>query len=344
MIVGIDVGATTISGGLVSEQGEVRVAVRAPTRGLGPGRAVQTLVGVVTDLTGQARRRGLALDGIGLGLPGLVDVDRGMMVSPHPLVGEFTGVPLADQVRAATGLPVFVDNDANALVLGEWLFGVGRGARSLALLAVGTGVGGGLVLDGTLVRGPSGSAGEFGHVPIDFEGPRCPCGGHGCLNLYTAGDSLERMARASLERGEESRLLALAGGDPGAISSRLVFEAAFLGDAVARGLVDRACRALGAGLGVILNSLDPEVVVITGGVAASLARLEAAIAGHTRRYALDPARVETRLRIVPADKSGTMRGGAALALYELRRRPAAPAGTPGRPAGQAPAVPRPARG
>ncbi len=319
LMMGIDVGATSISGGLITSSGDVLTAVETPTRHR--GSAVETLLTVVNDLITGARADGLDLEGIGVGLPGLVDVEKGMMVSPHNLVSEFAHVPLGDRLHAATGLPVFVDNDVNALALGEWTFGVGRGARSLALLAVGTGVGGGLILDGHLVRGQSGCAGEFGHIPIGHQdGPLCVCGARGCMVMWVGGKALEETARQHIAKGAASSLLRLAGGDPQQITAALVFEAAAAQDELARGLVDAACQALGAGIGAIMHAVDPELIVITGGVAASLARCESQIVAAIGRYALAHALARTRIRLAPTDKRQTVRGGAALVLYELRRR------------------------
>jgi glucokinase len=189
----------------------------------------------------------------------------------------------------------------------------------MALLAIGTGVGGAIILGRELVRGHSGCAGEFGHVLLDFQGPPCPCGGRGCLNAYVAGEALARAGQEVVARGESSKLLALADGDPERIRAAHVFEAAAAGDDAARALVERACTALGAAIGGIVNTLDPELIVVTGGVAGSLVPLEHHVLESARRYALPRALARTRVRIVPADKRRTMLGGAALALGGLRK-------------------------
>jgi glucokinase len=279
------------------------------------------LLELVEGLRRAAEQDGWSAAGIGIGLPGIVDADRGMMVSSQNYVPEFADVPLAANLRASTGLPVFVDNDANALALGELEFGVGRGAASMALVAIGTGVGGAVVLGGQLVRGHSGCAGEFGHVSIDFQGPAsgCVCGSRGCLNSYLAGQALARAGREAVAQGESSKLLALAAGDPERIHAALVFEAAAAGDEAAGAIVERACTALGAAIGGIVNTLDPGLVVVTGGVAASLVSLEGRIVESAGQYALPRALARTRVRIVPADKRRTALGGAALALAGLRR-------------------------
>jgi glucokinase len=321
-LMGIDVGATTIAGGLVTAAGDVLAVAKTPTHRNGPGTAVDTLLDVVDDLLRHAAERQLTLAGIGLGVPGPIDPEKGAMVKPpeyHP-VPELADHRLGEQILARTGIPAFVDNDANALALGEWTFGVARGAASLVLLAVGTNVGGGIIHDRRVVRGHSGFAGELGHVPINFDGPLCFCGGKGCLGMYLGGAQMALEAQRRVDRLRASMLLTLAGGDVTAINSQIVFEAARGGDPVARVMVDEACEALAASLGGIVNSLNPEVVVVTGGVAESLVPLERDILQRTRRYAYSPAFAGTRINISATDKRRTMRGAAALVLYELGRQ------------------------
>jgi glucokinase len=211
------------------------------------------------------------------------------------------------------------------------MFGAGRGVRSLALLALGTGVGGAIIAGGRLLRGEGGAAGEFGHVPVELRGAPCVCGGRGCLSLFIGGEFMARAARSRVEAGEPSALLDRAGGDPGRIDTVLVFQAAAAGDALASELVERACEALGAGIALVVNSLDPGLVIVTGGVAASLVALESDVVRAVRRYALRHVLNRTCIRILASDKDRTVLGGAALALYELRWRApvvAMPAGQP----------------
>jgi predicted NBD/HSP70 family sugar kinase len=312
-IIGVDVGSTTMSGGLVTAEGEILVVIQVPTPRKGSGSALDTLGEVVGRLRSDASGRGLALLGVGVGVPGLVDAEKGMMRSSENYVPEFHEVPLADRLAAQTGLPAFVDNDVNALALAEWTFGLGRGATSLVLLAIGTGIGGGMVLHSELVRGQSGYAGEFGHMTVNFRGPLCVCGGRGCLAAYVDGAHIAAQARALFHRRA-------AGRDPEAITTAMVFKAAAAGDRLATRIVDEACEALAAGLGAIVNAFNPQILVVTGGVAKSLAPLETDIVRRTSAYALGPVLEQTRIAIVPSDKRETVRGGAALVLYELSRR------------------------
>jgi glucokinase len=279
---------------------------------------------LVDALVARARETGLALDGVGIGLPGLVDARRGMMISNVNYLPEFAHVPLADQVTEHTGLPSFVDNDVNALALGEWAFGLGRGAHSLVVLAIGSGIGGGIVLDGKLVRGATGSAGEFGHLPLDRDGARCVCGMRGCVSTYLCGIALTaeacRRTEATGTLPASTSLLAPEEDGRHGVGARHLFEASAAGDATARRTVRDACRALGATVGVIVNTLNPEVIVVTGGVVASLVPLESEVRREIGAHALEHALGGTRIHLVAGDKRESVRGGAALVGYELARR------------------------
>ena len=320
VLMGVDVGGTTISGGLFTPAGEIVHVLQTPTHREGPGTAVDALLGVVGDLVAEAHRQGLELTGVGIGIPGVVDPRTGVMPAFPNHVPEFGDVQLAERIHAKTGLPVFIDNDVNALALAEWMFGLGRGASSLVVLAIGTGLGGGIVVEGHLMRGHRGYAGELGHVSLNLSGPRCMCGCRGCLAAYLGGESLARRARELSGHRPDSTLLALAGGDPEAVTSALVFRAAAAGDAAMMGLVDEACEALAAGLGGILNAFNPEVVVVTGGVVQSLLPLREDVMRRAGNYALPGILPKTRVHFVTADKRRTALGGAALVLYELARR------------------------
>ncbi len=187
-------------------------------------------------------------------------------------------------------------------------------------MAIGTGIGGGLILDDRLVRGHGHSAGEIGHLAVSLGGPLCLCGSFGCLATYVAGGMISERARERLVRYPNSAVLERAGGDPDRISARLIFEAAAGGDPLARAVIDEACEALAMGIGALVNLLNPEVIVVTGGVAASLALLQDDILRRVRRRALAAALDATTVRVAPADKRATVRGGAALVLYETARR------------------------
>ena len=303
--IGVDVGGTTVAAGLVTADGQVLEHVQAPTHARGPGSALETIVEVLDRLRDRARARGVAVSGVGVGIPGTVDAERGVVGVDVNYVPELAGAPLAERLGARVDAPVFVDNDVNALVLAEWAWGAGRGARSLVMLALGTGVGGGIVLDGRLQRGAAGSAGELGHVPIAFDGPPCICGGRGCLKAFVSGTDIARRAEERLGRP---------------VGAAEVFQLAAAGEAAAAAIVDEVCRALGAGLAVIVNGLNPERLLLAGSVAKSLRPLEARIRTSLADYAFAAAIAATRLEILSLDKDATVRGGAALVRYETDRR------------------------
>ncbi len=303
--IGVDVGGTTVAGGLVSSEGEVLAHVQAPTHERGPGTALDTMQDLLGKLEGVARVRGLQIAGVGIGVPGTVDAERGVIGADIHYAPELAGTSLAAVVEGRLGLPVFVDNDVNVLALGEWMFGAGKGTLSLVVLALGTGVGGGIILDGRLHRGHGGFGGELGHVPINFDGRPCICGGQGCLKAYVSGTDIALQGTERLKRE---------------VTAAEVFELAAGGDAVAGEIVNEVCQALGAGLAVIVNGLNPELLLLAGSVSKSLRPLEREVRAWLERYAFARARATTRLEILAMDKDATVRGGAALLHYETRRR------------------------
>ena len=316
VIIGVDVGGTTTAVGLVTRDGDVIAEASAPTRASSRD-PLDTIVTLIEELTGRAGRSARPI-AVGIGVPGPVDAERGIVGEPVTHIPALAGRALATELGGRVGLPVAVDNDVNALALGEATLGIGRGARSLVVLSVGTGIGAGIVLEGRLVRGAAGFGGELGHTPVKFDGPPCWCGLRGCLAFYASGRGIADLARARLEREPPTMLLKAAGGDPSGITAPLVFRAAEEGDRLAGAIVDEACRAMGAMIGTIVNGLNPEVLVITGGVVESFVKLEAKILRASREYAFPRALAATRIEIVPGDKRSSVRGAAALALYESR--------------------------
>lgn len=301
--------------------GEVLEEAVRPTHQDGPGTAGRTITALLDTLLERVRREGDEVLGIGVGVPAIVDAVTGRIGDEAHHVPELAGRPLAAELRDRYRLPAWVDNDVNALALAEWMFGAGRGARSLVVLAPGTGFGAGLVLEGRLVRGASGFAGELGHVPVKFDGRPCWCGGRGCLAVYASGRGIAEAARERAAAQPGSALVAAAGGDLQAITAPLVFEAAAAGDPAAAAVVDEACRALGAMIAVVVNGLNPQVVVVTGGVAAAYVPLQPRVLGYAAEHAFHRALAGTRVVIVPGDKRVTVRGAAALVLYERGEGP-----------------------
>jgi glucokinase len=303
VFLGIDVGGTSTSAGLVTAQGRVVLSRNRPTHGPGGGDAVPRLLALAAEVAGLARPRGYRVVGVGAGVPGIVDGATGAIRGEAHNVPELGGLPLARLLTRALGVPAAVDNDVNALALGEWTWGAGRGARSLVLLALGTGVGGGIVLDGQLYRGAAGFGGELGHVPVKLDGRECVCGGRGCLKAYVAGPDLAAEGARRLGRPVDTAEL---------------FQLAGAGDAAAAAVVDEALEALAAGLTIIVNGLNPERLLLAGGIARALAPRAAELRARLARRAYAGALATTRLRFLSLDKQTTVRGGAALARHAIR--------------------------
>ncbi len=261
LTIGVDVGGTKIAAGVVDPDGRVLEKVRVGT----PGATAETVEAGIVEAVRRLTARH-TVTAVGLAMAGWVDEKRSILrFAPN--------LPMADRPLKATieplvGVRVVVENDANAAAWGEYRFGGGRGVTDVVLITVGTGLGGGTVLEGRLLRGAFGGAGEFGHVRIVPGGLPCGCGNHGCWEQYTSGSALVREARA-LAVAEPDRakvLLDLAGGTPDGIDGRMITQAAVDGDLTARALLAETGRWLGEGIADIANVLDPAVVVIGGGV------------------------------------------------------------------------------
>lgn len=265
--VGVDVGGTKVLAGVVDEHGRVVRTARRAT----PGRRVDTvrvedaLVQAVLEVAG-----GSPIAGVGVAAAGFVDASGSrVMFAPHlPWQGEDVRDRLADR----WGVPVTLDNDANGAAVAEWTYGAARGARSVVVVTMGTGIGGGIIIDDHLVRGANGMAGEFGHMQVVPGGQPCECGGRGCWEQYSSGNALVRFARARM--GEQPSVLEEAtGGNPDLVTGPMVTEAAEDGDLVARQAFRSVGDWLGVGVANLVAAFDPEVVVIGGGVSAAGDRL-----------------------------------------------------------------------
>lgn len=315
VILAADVGGTTTAVGLLSTEGEILANRVGPTRGR--GATVEQLTALLDEMQREAEGRGLALIGTGVGIPGGIARPTGRIGPDVHNLPDLANLPLGSLLRERLAPPVVVDNDVNALALGEAYFGVARGVRNFALLAVGTGVGCGIVVDGRLLRGASGYAGEFGHIPINLDGRPCFCGSQGCLKTYVSGPDIAAQARERVRARRSGRLWERAAGDLERIDAEMVFQSAKTGDAVAVELIAEVCRYLGAGLAAIINGLNPELLILTGGVAESLRDHFQEISQWCQRYSFAGAFSAAKLVCLPHDKRTSIRGPAALVLYEL---------------------------
>ena len=259
--VGLDVGGTKIAAARVAEDGTILARARVPSPASDGARILETMVAAAREvMTGE-------VEAVGIGAAGLVESASGTLRFAPNLV--WRDVPLAEYVGGALGLPATADNDATSAAWGEYRFGAGRGTRHLLLVTVGTGIGGGIVTDGRIYRGASGFAAEIGHIIVEPGGHLCGCGNRGCWEQVASGQAIQRAGREAAERYPHSGIARLAEGVPDRVTGQVVTRAAQDGDDTAKGILAKVGRRLGEGIAGLVNVLDPEVVVIGGGVVAA---------------------------------------------------------------------------
>ena len=255
--IGIDIGGTKIAGLLVDEEGSVHERVERETPAEDVEATMERIYSVGFELSSGAVA-------IGIGAAGMVDFEAGVMRSAPNLA--WKEVAIRDLVSDRVGLPCLLDNDANAAGWGEFRFGAAREhERSVLMVTVGTGIGGAIIADGRLHRGAHGFAAEIGHVIVEPDGPECGCGNRGCWEQVASGRALDRLGAAAAEKDPTILISRLAAGNP--VSGRYVADAARQGDPVAAGIFEEVGRRLGQGIAGLVNVLDPEAVVVGGGVA-----------------------------------------------------------------------------
>jgi glucokinase len=258
--IGVDAGGTKVAAILVNvDDGRILDRRLVHTPATDADAATRTIVAAVRDLMAG----GNDVLAVGVGAAGMVSRDGVVRFAPNVAWREY---PLAERVAAGVGLPVLVDNDANVAAWGEFRFGAGRGSADMLLVTVGTGIGGGIVAGGRLYRGAHGFAGEIGHIIVEPGGPLCGCGNRGCWEQVASGRAVDRLGREAALQYPEGLMVQLAGGDPAAVAGPVVTEAARRGDRVAEGVLSEVGRRLGEGIAGLVNIVDPDIVVIGGGV------------------------------------------------------------------------------
>lgn len=261
---GIDVGGTKIAGGIVDGVGTIVEELRVES----PATDAQAIEAAIEKLVTELRTRH-EIEAVGIGAAGYIDKARSVVLFAPNLA--WRDLDLKADLESRLGLPVVVENDANAAAWGEFQFGAGHDVDDLLLITVGTGVGGGVVLDGALYRGAFGVGAEIGHMRVVPDGILCGCGNRGCFEMYASGNALVREARAAARAGSllAADLLDRSGGDPDAITGPLITEAARAGDVFALEQLEALGRWLGEGIASLTAVLDPAVVVVGGGVSAA---------------------------------------------------------------------------
>ena len=256
--IGVDVGGTKTEALRVTDAGQIEARSRLPTPAKDQAATLGTIEQVVEDVLTDD------VVAVGMGAAGLVDVSTGVLLAAPNIA--WRNVPLRERIAGRFDRPVTVDNDATAAAWAEHLLGAGRGYRHLLFVGVGTGIGGGIVIDGRLTRGAHGLAGEIGHIIVEPGGPVCGCGNRGCWEQVAGGHALARAGARAVLDDPESEIAKLARGDPARATGELVARAAAAGDGAAVAIVAEVGHRLGEGIAGLVNVLDPEAVVVGGGV------------------------------------------------------------------------------
>ena len=265
--IGIDLGGTNLRAAIAdTDTGQIFHLRKRPTLAAeGQEAVIGRIVGLIRELT-QANGYAGSIQGVGIGVPGTPDIDTGVIQFLPNLPGKWLNVPLRSIVEGQVELPVALINDVRAITLGEWTFGAGRGADTIACLAIGTGIGGGVVVNGQFHLGLGGTAGEFGHHVVEVDGLPCGCGGKGCLELYASGPAIAAMGVKEVMHGHTTRIGELVDHDLNRIDAGVIVQAALEGDPIAQGILQRVGRYLGIAVGNILGVISPQRVIFGGGV------------------------------------------------------------------------------
>ena len=288
--IGVDIGGTKVAGGVVDETGHILARARVETPAKDASAAEDAIVAVVEKLRGD-----FDIEAVGLGIAGFVDESRSRVYF-SPNLPDWHNEPVRDDVSRRVGLPVVVENDANAAAWGENRFGAGRDETDLVCVTVGTGIGGGIIIDARPLIGLDGTAGEIGHMTVDIDGPLCGDGMPGHAEAIGSGTAIAREGRALLDRGGSSVLADLAGSAE--VDAALVARAADQGDAACTEILERAYEAVGAMCASLVNALNPEVIVLGGSIADKRPRLHVVARAEVDHRAF-PAPA-ARVRIEPA--------------------------------------------
>ena len=265
-VVAVDLGGTKITAAVITRKGEMLSRIyRLTLAREGPQKVINHMVDAVKLSVRKAGLELSAIGGVGVAAAAIIDISRGL-VTEAPNLPRWHHIPLRERLAESLGKPVFLLNDASAAALGEYRMGAGRGLDNLIYITVSTGIGGGLIINGQLYNGTDGCAAEIGHMIVLIDGPACKCGQRGCLEAMASGTAIARMAQQRLAAGGKSRLAELARGKIEDVTAELVTVAARRKDGLALSVIDEAAGYLGIGLANLVNIINPQMIIIGGGV------------------------------------------------------------------------------
>jgi glucokinase len=315
-VLAVDIGGTTIRLAVVSTEGQIIIKERLPTMAEeGPGPVIDRILSGIDKLLQSNNIKPPQLHSISIAAAGAIDTANGIITMSPNLPG-WINIPLKSTVEAVYGANIYMLNDASAAALGEHRFGAGRGSADLVYITVSTGIGGGIIIDNKLYSGASGSAGEIGHMTIDVNGPVCNCGNIGCLETLASGAALARETINRIKNGEESSLTET-GEDIENITAEKIGQAARAGDALALAVITSAARYLGVGLANIINILNPDIIIIGGG----LSKLGDLLLEPAREVVLERAfQLPARAARIVTSQLGDDAGVLGAAIFALQKK------------------------
>lgn len=320
LLIGVDIGGTNIKLALMDRSARLKARKIFSTASFkGKDALIKRLAAEIDLIVLENNASRKDLIGVGIGAPGAVDIRTGTV---HYLtnIPNWREVALGDILKKKLSIPVFVDNDVNVMALGELMFGAGKGAKNMLCITLGTGVGGGLILNGSLYRGSTYAAGEFGHVPINIDGPKCKCGSRACVEAYVGNHYIIREVIAKIRKGEKTIIKNLVKGKLSEITPETIDEAARKGDRFAKSVWMDAGEKVGIGLAGVVNLLNVEKIVIGGGVAEAGRALFDTIRKTISERAMQlPAKTVKVVKARLGYDAGVI-GAATLVLYELSRK------------------------
>ena len=306
--IGVDIGGTKVAAGLVNSAGEITLQTRVPMAAADASAGLTAVISAIEAVRGAARLSSdLQIAGIGICAPGPLDPRTGVVINPPNLPG-WRNFPLAAEIAKVYGLPVRVDNDGNAAALAEALWGAGRGYKNVFCATLGTGIGTGIIFDGQIYHGRTGAAAEGGHVTIDYRGPRCKCGKFGCIEILASGTAIARRASEQIVAGRKTTI----GEGEKIITGEMVGRAYSAGDALAKELLQETAKFLTIWLGTIVDLLEPDVMIIGGGVATMLQPFFGEIRELLPSWSVNPKPQEIPLVMAHYGNEAGIAGGAAL--------------------------------
>ena len=311
VVVGVDIGGTKVAAGLVNAEGEILAQYRTPMLTTGaPSNGLAAVSVAIQGLFPDASLQN-QIAAIGICAPGPLDPKTGVIINP-PNLPIWHNYPLAEEMRRVYNVPVRVDNDANAAALAEAKWGAGRGYRNFFYATVGTGIGTGIILDGRIFHGKTGAAAEGGHLGIDRNGPVCNCGKRGCIETLAAGPAIARRARQKLEKNPNSVLWEMAGGNIQNVNGEMVGRALAVNDPLAKEVMRETLDLLAYWLGSIIDLLEPDAIVIGGGVSSLLAPFLDEIRERWRGACINPRPLDIPLVLAHYGENAGIAGAAAL--------------------------------